>query len=208
MPASSAYGALPRVGERRSGRFDKQKEDGDCLFHAWGAGRRLLGLASLVASACRAATVGWMRRRRGYRRYPTDEPLETWVQYDEWARAGERYDQYCVRMAKQGEFGGGPEIIGLTQQDKISACVWRAVGRGRGQKHLFEMTSSFEVDGVQRRINLCRRDRPGRPPHYDHLLLDGSNEEIVELAAIGGLPAALPPAAHAGSAASQHVRWA
>ena len=65
---------------------------------------------------------GWMRRRRGYRRYPTDEPLETWVQYDEWARAGERYDQYCVRMAKQGEFGGGPEIIGLTQQDKISAC--------------------------------------------------------------------------------------
>ena len=73
----------------------------------------------------------------------------------EWARAGERYDQYCVRMAKQGEFGGGPEKIGLTQQDKISACVWRAVGRGRGQKHLFEMTSSFEVDGVQRRINLA-----------------------------------------------------
>ena len=64
-----------------------------------------------------APSVSWLRRvGANFKRYAGDETLSFWMEHDEWARPGESFNDYCARMAKQGEFGGGPEIIALSQQ--------------------------------------------------------------------------------------------
>jgi len=134
---------------RRHGRLQRINEDGDCLFSTWQLGRLILGLVSATAAACRRSTVSWLRRvGANFKRYAGDETLSFWMEHDEWARPGESFNDYCARMAKQGEFGGGPEIIALSQQDKLNAAVWRFVRRD-GRRDLFEMTSVFEVDPDQ-----------------------------------------------------------